>query len=556
MPRKRDDDYIDLPPHDIFRGETESAIYKKQIVPEFIGNPCIEALTPVLTPGEVIESLSDYPVYKKEYRQLDDADRIHMLDNAREFFIPQALHIEIHYSISNMLRRGYVQRNPIKRGASNEHKERAKAFKSGGSQRRAYQSKPRGLSIIGPGGMGKTTVVEHDLLLYPQVIDHGEYGGQDLILRQLVWLKLQCPSGGSLKALCIDFFRAIDDVLGTHYYDRYSIRSRTAEELPYYMALVASFHYIGVIVIDEIEDLNEVASGGAARVINFLVKMENIIGVPLILIGTPDALPILGGRFRHARRVSEQGLVLWPPMAEFAEKTEEHSEERINPVWEEFLRALWQYQYIRNPCPLQDDLTKDPLHRAIYDESKGITAVACALYVFAQRYAILTGTERLTPGLIRTVAKRNQGIIKPMLDQLKLAPINARLKSPRNVPDLNFPYKAESQQESTKGDAAPPAVNTQDGDRRPGIEQSESTSKTEKGDSAATTSKGKANPKSNGTGSRPKNRRGGKARKSAPIYEEGDLRNISAQLAAGTALDDALTQINSIPPANNNSKGR
>ena len=38
-----------------------------------------------------------------------------------------------------------------------------------------------------------------------------------LQFKQVVRLKLDCPKAGSLKALCMEFFIALDKVLGTKY---------------------------------------------------------------------------------------------------------------------------------------------------------------------------------------------------------------------------------------------------------------------------------------------------------------------------------------------------
>ena len=81
--------------------------------------------------------------------------------------------------------------------------------------------------------MGKSTAVEEILQLYPQVINHSHYHAQDLTLRQIVWLKLDCPFDGSIKGLCLNFFQALDDLLQTDYYQNYAGQGRrTVDELP------------------------------------------------------------------------------------------------------------------------------------------------------------------------------------------------------------------------------------------------------------------------------------------------------------------------------------
>jgi len=417
MVRRNSGDSV-TPPVVVIEGRQEHASYMTQIIPEFAGNPLIEPLPPIWSLEQVTELLSHYPEYSEEYRNLPAEIRLHMLDNAREFFIPQGIHLEIHISISNMLRRGYLLRNPLERGFWRKVNDKLDALKECPPKRLFLQAKARGFCIVGIGGIGKSTTVENILSLYPQVIIHTCYRDQDFILKQLVWLKIQCPNDGSIKGLCLNFFETVDAILGTNYVQRYGGGRRTVDELLPNMARVAALHCLGVLVIDEIQDLSEAKSGGAARVLNFLVQLENTIGVPYLLIGTPKANQLFKGEFRQARRASEQGDISWQRMTRLDE-SDENNEPKISPIWEEFIRALWTYQYVSNSSPLQADLKHDPLSDALYDQSQGITAVAVTLYVLAQRRGITSKQERVTADIIKSVAKDSQNQIKGYIEQLR-----------------------------------------------------------------------------------------------------------------------------------------
>jgi|SRR5437764_7546829 len=91
---------------------------------------------------------------------------------------------------------------------------------------------------------------------------------------------------------------------------------RTLESLIAGMARVAANHCLGLLVIDEIQDLSEARSGGDITMVNFFVHLENAIGVPFAFIGTQAAIPLLSGQFRQTRRVSEQGYITWDRMSE------------------------------------------------------------------------------------------------------------------------------------------------------------------------------------------------------------------------------------------------
>lgn len=326
---------------------------------------------------------------------------------------------------------------------------------------------------MGRGGTGKSTTVEKVLQSLPQVITHVSYKGQDFIMKQLVWLKLDCPRNGSLRELCVNFFRAVDEILGTNYEKRYAGVGgsyRTLEALIAGMAHVAANQCLGILVIDEIQDLSEARSGGDITMVNFFVHMENAIGVPFALIGTQDAMPILSKQFRQARRVSEQGYILWDRMSEVEPDIEESDDDddeeaavadistappasqmgedekekasRPDPVWKNFVETLWTYQYVKHPRELKTNVVKDKCAHALYNVSKGVPAVAQTVFVLTQQLAILTGEENITPRLIRETVKLYQQVIEEMLGE-------ARMKKPRvikpvsDLDDLEQIYEAD-----------------------------------------------------------------------------------------------------------------
>jgi AAA domain len=445
-------------PHlSLIRGEQVNATYREQPIPEYQGNPLIEALPRLWTMGEVEQMLSYFPPYDPEQIQLADEVRLHLLENAREFFISQGIHYEIHLSVSNMLRRGYIDRNPIKYGTWTREASKVEQLKHNLQRRAFLRSKARGLCIVGIGGVGKSTAVENILSLYPQVITHTNYRGQDFIQKQLVWVKLQCPSDGSLRGLCINYLEEVDDILGTNYIRYYGVGRRNVDELLVIMARVASIHFLGVIAFDEIQDLSEAKSGGATRMLNFFVQLENTLGIPFILIGTPKAKALLSGEFRQARRISEQGDIYWRPMREIAEKQKPSDPDVFDPDCNDFVRAMWKYWYLRKSHPLPADLLQEPVIRTLYEESKGITALVVTIFFLAQRRAITSGEEDLTKSVIKSAVKDNQYFVDQVLTQFREQRQSKR--SPRVVSDLDrsawqwpkaSPGKPESEEPSRK----------------------------------------------------------------------------------------------------------
>jgi len=380
------------------KGPVEQATYLDPIIPNYQGNPLIEALPPILTQDAAAEYLSVYPDYDKEHRSMPAYLRLHLIQNTLQFFAPLPIHFDLEQRFSRMIRLGYQARNPAIIGFWGDVQARVQSL---GTVRQSPRSTATGFTIIGISGVGKTTSIEAILSLYPQVILHNRYRDHDFSFTQIVWLKLDCPFYGSIKGLCLNFFQAVDDLLGTRYYDNYASGRKTVDELLPRMALVASLHSIGVLVIDEIQHLSQAKSGGSSKMLNFFVQLINTIGLPVVLVGTYKAISVLSGEFRQTRRGTGQGDLIWDRM-----KNDED--------WKWFVKCLWGYQYVKKEsCSTQE------LRDALYEVTQGITDFAIKVYMLAQIRAIANGEEVVTEQGIRLSAKESLRMAYPILQALK-----------------------------------------------------------------------------------------------------------------------------------------
>lgn len=440
-------------------------------MPQFRDNPLNESLPLTLTPQEVTEYLLQLPPYSDKDIEMTQVARLQMTETAREFFVPNGKHLTVYYAITNMIRRGYVRRNPVLWEYWKRVHQNIESFLKAIKEKPFPNSRARGLAIVGSGGTGKSTTVEKILQSMPQVITHVSYQDRDFIMKQLVWLKLDCPRNGSLRELCVNFFRAVDEIIGTQYEKRYAGSAhRTLEDLIAGMARVAANQCLGIIVIDEIQDLSEARSGGDITMVNFFVHLENAIGIPFALIGTQGAIPLLSAQFRQTRRVSEQGYIVWDRMSEVEPEIEEFEddddgatetllnisvtspvvqgevEQKKTPqpdlVWKNFVETLWTYQYVKQPRSLKQNVVEDKCAHALYKVARGIPAVVQTIFVLTQQLAILTEEEKITPRLIHDTVRNNQQLIQELLGE-------ARIKKPREIKpvedltDLDNVFEAE-----------------------------------------------------------------------------------------------------------------
>ena len=161
-----------------------------------------------------------------------------------------------------------------------------------------------------------------------------------------------------------------------------------------------------MLVIDEMQNLVN-ARRSKDDLLNFLVKMDNIIGVPVIRVGTNEAYPILQGNFRNARRGTGEGGVLWDRMKQ--EDEDEWDE------WKFFVEGMWKYQWTAEYTVLTDEI-----YEALYFETQGIIDLVVKLFKMVQWRAIAEGEEEIiTVDLIHEVAKEGLYLVKPMLDAIR-----------------------------------------------------------------------------------------------------------------------------------------
>ena len=384
------------------------ACYNAEGLPmEYVGNPFIETLPGIISHREVKDKLEIPPPFLPDERAFANETRVHCIARLFwRFFRPMMQHIRIWDYISICIRQGYIRRNPLDISSA----KRANELYAAAMERREptvdakYIPNTVGFAIIGVSGVGKSTAVSSILNQYPQVIQHNHYKGRVLDRKQIVWMKLDCSHSGSERGLCLNFLQEVDRLTGTNYFAAYEKRA-TVDTLLTEMTRVASAYSLGILLVDEIQHLAN-SRRDSQKLLNFFVTLENQIGVPVVLMGTPGALPLLQGDFRSARRCCAHGDIFWNPL--------QWDETIRNSEWELFLKEMWKYQWIRKPVDLSVDFV-----RAMYEETQGIEALAVVLFILLQEEAIRNGTETIRLTDVSHVAQKDMKIVQPMLNALR-----------------------------------------------------------------------------------------------------------------------------------------
>lgn len=377
------------------------AKYKEQLVEEYEGNPFIEALPEIFNKADVINKIAFYPKFNTKEREYEAHIRLHLIQRLFSYFQPLPIHLELESRISRILRMGYTMRNPLTpqyvRGLNNGYRDilNGQITLYNGEN---YVTTSSGFSLIGVSGMGKSTVISKLLSSMPQKILHSNYRDKPFCMTQLTYLKLDCPFDGSLKALCLEYFSCVDRILSTNYFEKYSMARLSANAMLPIINQISRNVALGLLVVDEIQNLSLAKSGGSEKMLNYFVSLVNL-SIPVILVGTPKAMPILQGEFRQARR--GQGDFVWDRL-------------KKDEQWNLLIEGLWEYQWIKNPQKLTEEI-----NNVLYEESQGIIDICIKLFFMAQVRAISSKKEIITPELIRKVADENLKLVRPMLQSLK-----------------------------------------------------------------------------------------------------------------------------------------
>ncbi len=422
-------------------------MYCEQDVPAYRGNPLIEALPPLVSKQEFVDRIVSLPPYDPQTRRAPDEVRAHLISDVFDFFLPLPRHYTLQTCLSRMIRRGYLARNPAsaplfwrqldgKVRSVIEPFRQPCGFASDPSRREMACSSDLTAALIGISGGGKSLAVKRLLNCYPQVIEHGTYKNVPLNLRQVTWLWIEAAHKGSPNDLCLSFFRELDRLLGTNYEQSHG--HGRLHEMMGGLARLAAIHSIGLLVIDEIQELSNIKSGGDKALVGFFLRLTNTMNVPILMIGTYKAAAILHSQMRHIRRSTGNGMPEWSPLTQGIE-------------WRTFMEAMWIYQYTRTPVPMSEELLD-----TLFEMSQGIPDFAVKLYFLAQDRLIAMNNgksaERISSNVIRSVAKDYMGPAVEVLDALRRKDIDRLAR----LDDVKLPKWEELQEmERTRGPLPP-----------------------------------------------------------------------------------------------------
>ena len=381
--------------------EAWEATYQEMPIEDYRGNPLIETLPSFTKKEVIIQKLMNTPSLRHEEKELNTEIRIPLLRRLYQVFQPLPIHADIWNMIHSLVYEGYLARNPFdsdyKRFVNETGKQIIERTYDIHAQRHFRTTSSAGI-LIGMSGIGKTTTVNRILQHIPQIIIHNTYQGEHFQQIQLTWMKLEIPYNSSLKALCLQYFMKLDELLGTNNFKKYVSRNLSVDAMIPLIGQVAQNVKLGLLVLDEIQHIK---SRGTNQMVDFFVSLINTVGLPILLIGTPASYSLFENEFRLARRLTGNGEIIWNHMENDA-------------LFRLFLEGIWRYQWTQKDTPLTAELVQ-----VFFDETQGVSDLVVKLFHHAQTFAITSGKETITIDMIKKAAKEKFRLMKPMIDAIR-----------------------------------------------------------------------------------------------------------------------------------------
>ena len=369
------------------------ANYRADTLPErFVGNPLIEALPEIIEPKALLKLLALKPRHDLAASKRRPAHvRIYDVACLKELYVPPPITMDFCIVIDQMLRNSYSVRNPFSRDTQEWLHSPEALMRAQG----AFNDTLEGMVfVIGGSGMGKTRLVVICLSRYPQCIRHMSYMGKEFNQMQVVWIRAEVPSTGSLKTLMHRLFSSLDEALGQpgtpESYIEEHIDS-SVDTMILNFAMAAKNHFLGLIHIDDLQRCIDVHSGKA--MIKFIIQLASALKCPVVFSATDEVSELFEElkrsekdkgvgemkKFESARRAIKEGSFHLP-----------RAKSADDPFFTFLFDEAMRWQWTDEPIAPSSSLKK-----LLFSMSVGITALFLFLHGQAQIRALLLGAKQM-----------------------------------------------------------------------------------------------------------------------------------------------------------------
>ncbi|NMX59082.1 TniB family NTP-binding protein [Pseudomonas sp. WS 5146] len=228
-------------------------------------------------------------------------------------------------------------------------------------------SRPRmpNLLLVGDSNNGKTTIIRRFVELYGQ----GYVNAQSEPVKPVILV--ESPPAADEKGLYISILES--------FWAPYRASDATAK-LRYQVVHMFRSCHVRLLVIDEFHSLLTGSAIKQREVMNALKLLCNTLAIPIVGVGTSDAVRVLHTDPQHASRFDVVALRRWEPSPDF---------QRLIRSFESIL-----------PLRQASVLSKPELALALHSISGGNTGDLHRLLMECAKDAIITGSEKITKSTI------------------------------------------------------------------------------------------------------------------------------------------------------------
>lgn len=382
----------------------KTAQYAKTDIKEYKENPLILALPARVTPERVYKIFTN-TVQSYDWKSITLNEREEQVRAIRSLRIFSSQHLELYHTIYEMLRYGYVNRNPISpdvvawsydiADSNIPLQEVAHSQISSALQSTVADS----LFLSGFSGNGKSTTIERILqTLFPTVIEHQ---WKNFTEPQIIYIKVDLPHNASRSGLICNLLQEVDRILdktsyGNPHYTK-AVKKKdgrfiTIDSMMDILLNVLVRHHVGLIVIDEFQNMLVASQRYRLETIQLFDELANRLFIPNIKIGTPDTIMAFSKNSRHQRRLGQ--------IFELQRLNDKKSNERA-------INALFKFQPLENPIEKNDDIKN-----LIMTLTAGVPAYLIGLWEASILFAIKTGKETLSTALIKKAFNQKYPLLK------------------------------------------------------------------------------------------------------------------------------------------------
>lgn len=435
--------------------DTSHYLNESDPILEYRENPLIGALGPVKNSDELTALLSrGVENYSPEVIGLPAHLRFHAVCELQEFFQGQAAHFEALRHCDVMLRRGYVHRNRLNAAFRKQAIADIKNLNSGTLPPARYTHRPLlGAAVVGPPGTGKTSIMDMAMAQYPAVVHHVyNREGVHQAFTQVTALKITMFADASLKAFAVELFEQLAALLGDPDLPGkegiLGSRCNASTAQPLICRAIMNYN-VGMIVVDDTQHMASHAKGHMA-VLNYFIRLQNCIGIPIVLVGTDKTEKLLATDMSAGRRF----LSPIPRFSPFVPKSRGVKEDG---PWEFFLKQLGLLRYVREDCDLV------AFSDVMYELTGGVPDLAVKLWTLTQTKLIGREIELVDDYALKSTAASLFNLVGKRILELRGQKLD-EVGASELQKQLNETYKAKMAAEAARLAAAnepespPPAV--------------------------------------------------------------------------------------------------